>query len=173
MSETLDPVVPELDQRQLTEQLLAQAKEQGVERVGPNGERPQAAFSRHHPPRPINWRSPRRRYGRGEKACGVSRSTVGVEDHATNRVLSAATYLGGRLDRIASQLGVRVIRHRAHQPTSPAQVDHRSRITCRMPRPGGGSRSSITARHTTGRARSNTCRSHGRPRPWYRCAPPD
>ena len=37
MSETLDPVVTELDQRQLAEQLLAQAKEQGVELVGPNG----------------------------------------------------------------------------------------------------------------------------------------
>ncbi|MDT5350664.1 MAG: putative transposase [Mycobacterium sp.] len=37
MSETLDSVVTELDQRQLAEQLLAQAKEQGVELVGPNG----------------------------------------------------------------------------------------------------------------------------------------
>ena len=37
MSETLDPVARELDQRQLAEQLLAQAKEQGVELVGPNG----------------------------------------------------------------------------------------------------------------------------------------
>ena len=37
MSETLDPVAMELDQRQLAEQLLAQAKEQGVERVGPIG----------------------------------------------------------------------------------------------------------------------------------------
>jgi transposase-like protein len=37
MSETLDPVTIELDQRQLAEQLLAQAKEQGVELVGPNG----------------------------------------------------------------------------------------------------------------------------------------
>jgi len=37
MSETLDPVVMELDQRQLAEQLLAQAKEQGVDLVGPNG----------------------------------------------------------------------------------------------------------------------------------------
>jgi putative transposase len=35
MSETLDPVVTELDQRQLAEQLLA--KEHGVELVGPNG----------------------------------------------------------------------------------------------------------------------------------------
>ncbi|VAZ66441.1 hypothetical protein LAUMK40_02577 [Mycobacterium kansasii] len=37
MSETLDPVATELDHRQLAEQLLAQAKEQGVELVGPNG----------------------------------------------------------------------------------------------------------------------------------------
>src|SRR6185437_6775896 len=37
MSETLDPVVTELDQRQLAEQLLAQAKEQGVDLVGPDG----------------------------------------------------------------------------------------------------------------------------------------
>jgi len=37
MSETLDPVAMELDQRQLAEQLLAQAKERGVELVGPNG----------------------------------------------------------------------------------------------------------------------------------------
>src|ERR1700758_4621454 len=37
MSETLDPVAIELDQRQLAEQLLAQAKEQGVELVGPAG----------------------------------------------------------------------------------------------------------------------------------------
>ena len=37
MSETLDPVATELDQRQLAEQRLAQAKEQGVELVGPNG----------------------------------------------------------------------------------------------------------------------------------------
>jgi putative transposase len=37
MSETLDPVAMQLDQRQLAEQLLAQAKEQGVELVGPNG----------------------------------------------------------------------------------------------------------------------------------------
>jgi len=37
MSETLDPVAMELDQRQLAEQLLAQAKEQGIELVGPNG----------------------------------------------------------------------------------------------------------------------------------------
>ena len=37
MSETLDPVATELDQRQLAEQLLEQAKEQGIELVGPNG----------------------------------------------------------------------------------------------------------------------------------------
>jgi transposase-like protein len=37
MSETLDPVATELDHRQLAEQLLAQAKEQGVDLVGPNG----------------------------------------------------------------------------------------------------------------------------------------
>jgi putative transposase len=37
MSETLDPVAMELNQQQLAEQLLAQAKEQGVELVGPNG----------------------------------------------------------------------------------------------------------------------------------------
>lgn len=37
MSETLDLVAIELNQRQLAEQLLAHAKEQGVELVGPNG----------------------------------------------------------------------------------------------------------------------------------------
>lgn len=37
MSETLDPVAMELDQRQFAEQLLAQAKEQGVELVELNG----------------------------------------------------------------------------------------------------------------------------------------
>ena len=37
MSETLESVAIELDQRQLAEQLLAQAKEQGAELVGPNG----------------------------------------------------------------------------------------------------------------------------------------
>ena len=37
MSETLEHVAMELDQPQLAEQLLAQAKEQGVELVGPNG----------------------------------------------------------------------------------------------------------------------------------------
>ena len=37
MSETLEPMATEVDQKQLAEQLLAQAKEQGVELVGPNG----------------------------------------------------------------------------------------------------------------------------------------
>ena len=37
MSETLDPVATEVDQRQLASSCLAQAKEQGVELVGPNG----------------------------------------------------------------------------------------------------------------------------------------
>jgi hypothetical protein len=37
MTETLDPVVDEVDQDQLAEQLLAQAKEQGIELMGPNG----------------------------------------------------------------------------------------------------------------------------------------
>lgn len=37
MAETLDPVAIELDQRQPAEQLLAQAKEHGVELIGPNG----------------------------------------------------------------------------------------------------------------------------------------
>ena len=38
MSETLDPVAStDLDHRQLAEQLLAQAKERGVDLVGPNG----------------------------------------------------------------------------------------------------------------------------------------
>ena len=37
MSETLDPVAINLDQRELAEQLLAQAKEQGVELVGRTG----------------------------------------------------------------------------------------------------------------------------------------
>ena len=37
MTETLEPVANEVDQRQLAEQLLAQAKAQGVELVGPNG----------------------------------------------------------------------------------------------------------------------------------------
>ena len=37
MSETLESVAIEVDHRELAEQLLAQAKEQGVELVGPNG----------------------------------------------------------------------------------------------------------------------------------------
>lgn len=37
MSETLDPVSIDVDHRQLAEQLLAQAKEHGVELVGPHG----------------------------------------------------------------------------------------------------------------------------------------
>jgi len=38
MTETLDPMAEtEVDQKQLAEQLLAQAKEQGVELMGPNG----------------------------------------------------------------------------------------------------------------------------------------
>lgn len=37
MSETLESVAIDVDHKQLAEQLLAQAKEQGVELVGPNG----------------------------------------------------------------------------------------------------------------------------------------
>jgi putative transposase len=37
MTETLDSMADEVDQKQLAEQLLAQAKEQGVELMGPNG----------------------------------------------------------------------------------------------------------------------------------------
>src|SRR5438270_8646612 len=37
MTETLGPVANEVDQQQLAEQLLAQAKQQGVELVGPGG----------------------------------------------------------------------------------------------------------------------------------------
>jgi transposase-like protein len=37
LTETLDSVTNEVDQQQLAEQLLAQAKEQGVDLVGPNG----------------------------------------------------------------------------------------------------------------------------------------
>ena len=37
MTETLDPMAAEVDQKQLAEQLLAQAKEHGVELRGPNG----------------------------------------------------------------------------------------------------------------------------------------
>ena len=39
MSETFEPVASELDQRLLAEQLLARAKERGVELVGPDGAR--------------------------------------------------------------------------------------------------------------------------------------
>jgi putative transposase len=37
MAETLEPVANEVDQQRLAEQLLAQAKEQGIDLVGPNG----------------------------------------------------------------------------------------------------------------------------------------
>lgn len=37
MTETLDPMADEVDQKQLAEQLLAQTKEQGVELMCPNG----------------------------------------------------------------------------------------------------------------------------------------
>jgi len=37
MTETLEPVTDDVDPRQLAEQLLAQAKEQGVDLVGPDG----------------------------------------------------------------------------------------------------------------------------------------
>lgn len=37
MTETLDPMADAVDQKQLAEQLLAQAKEQGIELMGPNG----------------------------------------------------------------------------------------------------------------------------------------
>lgn len=37
MAETLEPVTDEVDQQQLAERLLAQAKEQGVDLVGSNG----------------------------------------------------------------------------------------------------------------------------------------
>ncbi|WP_230597337.1 hypothetical protein [Rhodococcoides fascians] len=37
MTETLDPRADEVDQKQLAEQLLAQAKEQGIKLMGPNG----------------------------------------------------------------------------------------------------------------------------------------
>jgi putative transposase len=36
MTETLEPVTDEVDQQELAEQLLAQAKEQGVDLVGPD-----------------------------------------------------------------------------------------------------------------------------------------
>ncbi len=37
MTETLDPVTDDVDQQRLAEQLLAQAKEQGVDLVGRTG----------------------------------------------------------------------------------------------------------------------------------------
>jgi transposase-like protein len=37
MTETLGPVTDEVDQQQLAERLLAQAREQGVDLVGPGG----------------------------------------------------------------------------------------------------------------------------------------
>lgn len=37
MTETLDPMATDVDQHQLAQQLLAQAKEQGIELMGPNG----------------------------------------------------------------------------------------------------------------------------------------
>lgn len=37
MTETLKPVTDKVDPQQLAEQLLAQAKEQGVDLVGPDG----------------------------------------------------------------------------------------------------------------------------------------
>jgi putative transposase len=37
MSETLDPMATVVDQQRLAEQLLAQAREQGVDLIGPNG----------------------------------------------------------------------------------------------------------------------------------------
>jgi len=37
MTETLDPVTDDMDPQKLAEQLLAQAKEQGVDLVGPDG----------------------------------------------------------------------------------------------------------------------------------------
>ena len=37
MTETLDPMAAEVDQKQLAEQLLAQAKEHGVELMGRTG----------------------------------------------------------------------------------------------------------------------------------------
>ncbi|MET3919997.1 transposase-like protein [Arthrobacter sp. UYEF20] len=37
MSETMDPMATEMDQQELAQQLLAQAREQGIELVGPGG----------------------------------------------------------------------------------------------------------------------------------------
>ena len=37
MSGTMDPMATEVDQQELAQQPLAQAKEQGIDRVGPDG----------------------------------------------------------------------------------------------------------------------------------------
>jgi putative transposase len=37
MSETMDPIATEMEQQELAQQLLAQAREQGIELVGPGG----------------------------------------------------------------------------------------------------------------------------------------
>ena len=37
MSGTMDPMATEVDQQELGQQLLAQAKEQGIDLVGPDG----------------------------------------------------------------------------------------------------------------------------------------
>jgi hypothetical protein len=37
MSETMEPMATEMDQQELAQQLLAQAREQGIELVGPGG----------------------------------------------------------------------------------------------------------------------------------------
>jgi len=37
MGETMDPMATEMDQQELAQQLLAQAREQGIELVGPDG----------------------------------------------------------------------------------------------------------------------------------------
>lgn len=37
MTETLEPMADEVNQLELAQQLLAQAKEQGIELMGPNG----------------------------------------------------------------------------------------------------------------------------------------
>jgi hypothetical protein len=47
MSKTLEPMATEVDQKQLAEQLLAQAKEQGVELVG-RASRQMGRSLRHH-----------------------------------------------------------------------------------------------------------------------------
>ncbi|MFC9351563.1 hypothetical protein [Arthrobacter sp. NPDC057013] len=36
MSDTMDPMATEMDQQELAQQLLAQAKEQGIDLVGPD-----------------------------------------------------------------------------------------------------------------------------------------